>query len=66
MYVQQDARLIEGVAQYKADGWARVAEFMGDGQSAQQCCGRWNMYLKAHKKGLKTGDWQPHEVPYSY
>ena len=62
----QDARLIEGVAKYKAQGWARVAEFMGDGLTAQQCMNKWNHYLEPLQRGLKTGDWQPDEVPHPY
>ena len=58
----QDARLTEGVAQHKEDGWARVAKFMGDGLSAQQCRNRWNMYLKYLQLGLNSGNWQPDEA----
>ena len=50
----QDARLTEGVAQHKAQGWARVARFVGDGRSAQHCSNRWNIYLKHWQKGLKS------------
>ena len=60
--ILQDARLTKGVAQHKTQGWARVAEFMGDGLSAQQCSNRWNIYLKHRQKGLSSGNWQANEV----
>ena len=50
------------MAQHKADGWARVAEFMGDGLSAQQCQHRWSNHLGPLQRGLKSGNWQPDEV----
>ena len=53
--------------QHKADGWARVAKFMGDGLSARQCYDRWNNHLEPLKKGLNRRNyWQPHEVPHPY
>ena len=64
--VLQDARLIEGVAKYKADGWAKVAEYMGDGLSTGRCCSRWCNYLEPIQMGLKSGNWQPDEVPHPY
>ena len=64
--ILQDVRLTEGVAQLKADGWARVAEFMGDGLSSTQCSYRWNEYLEPWQQGLKRGDWQSDEVPHPY
>ena len=60
----QDARLTDGVALHKEHGWARVAQFMGDGLSAQHCKNRWNIYLKHWQKGLKSANWQPNEVPH--
>ena len=60
----QDARLTEGVAQHKAQGWARVAEFMGDGLTVAQCNNRWSNYLEPKQRGLRIGNWQPDEVPH--
>ena len=42
----QDALLTEGVARYKEQGWARVAEFMGDGLSELQCQHRWVIHVE--------------------
>ena len=61
--VLQDARLTEGVAKHKEQSWARVAEFVGDGLTADQCQSRWNSYLGPLQRGLKRGNWQPDEVP---
>ena len=60
----QDLRLTEGVEQHKAESWAEVAEFMGDGLSAEHCKGRWNHYLETRQRGLSNGNWQPDEVPH--
>ena len=63
----QDERLTEGVAQHRADGWARVAEFMGDGLSAKQCYDRWSNHLEPLKNGLNhRTNWQSDEVPHPY
>ena len=64
--VLQDARLTEVVAQHKAQGWERMAEFMGDGLRADQCRHRWDDYLEPRQKGLKRGNWQPDEVLHPY
>ena len=61
----QDARLIEGVAQHRSQGWARVTEFMGNGLSLQQCYNRWR-HLEPRQRGLRIGNWQPDEVPHPY
>ena len=62
----QDVRLTEGVVKHKAQGWARVAEFMGHGLSAEQCMNRWNISLRHLQKGLNTGNWQSDDVPHPY
>ena len=59
-------RLAEAVAQHRAQGWARVAEFMGDGLTVAQCNNRWSNYLEPKQRGLRIGNWQPDEVPHSY
>ena len=64
--VLQDARLTEVVAQHKAQGWERMAEFMGDGLRAEQCRHRWDDYLEPRQRGLKRGNWQPDEVLHPY
>ncbi len=65
--ILQDARLTKGVAQHKTQGWARVAEFMGDGLSTRQCMNRWHRYLELQQQptriALQVGAWQPDEVP---
>ena len=49
---------------HKVDGWARVAEFMGDGLNLTQCKVRWSNYVEPRQRGLKIGNWQSDEVPH--
>lgn len=55
--------LKNGVALYKGKGWARVAQHVGHGLTAQQCSVRWNDYLsKVQQGGIKQGNWTDEEV----
>lgn len=59
----QDERLKEGVAKHKVEGWAKVAEYVGDGVTAFQCKYRWNTYHGAMQYGnVKRGPWDQEEV----
>lgn len=57
--VKQDERLREGVALHRAEGWQRVAEFVGDGKSRAQCQVRWSVY------GSRGDDSMGKGVPWS-
>lgn len=58
----QDARLKEGVERYKALGWQRVAEHVGEGVLSQQCRIRWSGHLRFILEGKKKGGWSDEEV----
>jgi hypothetical protein len=50
------------VALYKAQGWQRVAEHVGDRVTGEQCRHRWNGQAKHHVEGMAKRDWTEEEV----
>lgn len=63
LMLYQDERLKEGAAKYKADGWAKVAEYVGGGVTTIQCENRWSTCLGVMQHGnVKRGAWDQDEV----
>jgi hypothetical protein len=60
--VYQDTKLKEAVALYKAQGWRRVAEHVGDRITGEQCERRWSNHVKHQVEGLVKRDWTGEEV----
>lgn len=51
------------MAKFKPQGWAKVAEHVGNGVSIPQCANRWHGYLgKVNQEGTKVGSFSRDEV----
>lgn len=53
----------EGVALYKAQGWQKVSEHVGEDITVAQCANRWHNYLsKIQHEGSQRRAWTAEEV----